>query len=167
MEFIYKAGVLIYKAAVRIFIGIILAVIIWVLFCLLMSVRCYFFTDVPDDLTAEQTLEKYFEYWDNGNLYGAAILWEDTLPDKYNSFGSGSFMDSIKLHEYEYIGTYKTMDKQGYDTKVFRTEYSKTFDDGWQGMTAGMNYAEYVLYRKDENSPWRLCATGCCYTYGE
>ena len=153
---------------IGIFFAVILALsLICELFSVIMSVYNYNNTAVPDDLTAEQVLEKYFEYWDNGNRYGVALVWDDTLPDKYNSFGSDNFMDGIKLREYEYIGTYKTMDKQGYDTKVFRTEYSKTFDDGWQGMTAGMNYAEYVLYRKDENSPWRLCATGCCYTYGE
>lgn len=153
---------------IGIFAAVILAVnLIWELFSVIMSVYNYNNTAVPDDLTAEQTLEKYFEYWDNGNLYGEAVLWEGVLelPDKYNSFGSGDFIDSIKLREYEYIGVSTSIkERRGYyDVKVFRAEYSKTFDDGWQGLSAGINIMEYVLYQKDENSPWRLCAVGCQY----
>ena len=133
-----------------------------------MSVYNYNHTAVPDDLTAEQVLEKYFEYWDNGNLYGVAILWdgEIEMPDKNNSFSSDNFMDSIKLREYEYIGTSTTIkERRGYyDVKVFRAEYSKTFDEGWQGLSAGTNIMEFVMYQKDENSPWRLCAVGAQYT---
>ena len=156
------------KALKRIglFIAVILALyLICELFCVIMSVNNYNNTDMPDDLTAEQTLEKYFEYWDRGNLYGIALIRDDPLPGKLDSFSWYYFADNIVLDNYRYIGVPASFTERSgyYEGKVFFAEYSKSFDDGWTGVSSGYNDMEFVMCRKDEDSPWRLCAVGGLY----
>lgn len=151
---------------IGIFFAVILAVnLIFYLFSVIMSVYSYNHTAVPDDLTAEQILEKYFEYWDKGNLYGVALVRDDPLPGKLDSFSGYYFADNIVLDKYRYVGVPTSfVERNGYyEGKVFFAEYSKSFEEGWTGVSSGYNAMEFVMCRKDKDSPWRLCAVGGLY----
>lgn len=142
------------------------AVLLQKLFILGMSRDC--FRNAAEEvnaLNAEETLIKYFEYWDAGDLYGQALIRDEEPPREYKSFDFWQFCDDIRLTDIRYIGTPTSFVKNNdyYDGKVYMVHYSKTIEEGRTGMSKGENCMEFVMCRKDEDSPWRLCAVGGLY----
>lgn len=156
-----------------IFLGIILLPFT---FWLIMNIA-YSFTQVPDGLTAQQTVEQYFKYWDSGNQKGQNLILTDYLAAEYvpkdgalvtsgnrrnlkwnESFSFHNLRDDVKITE---ITQCKNVpDSKRYDsfaeTVVFSVCYSKSIDDGWQGLTKGQNFTYICVCRETENSPWRI-----------
>lgn len=132
---------------------ILTALLLWVA----MNVICFSTTCVKDGLTAEETLEEYFRFYDSGNLYGMALIREEKPPGIFSSFDIWYFLDDIELTEYRYIGVPDAfMEEGGYsEGMVFMTSFS----EGYGNYT---NMYEYVLCKR-KNACWRLAAVGGLY----
>ncbi len=68
------------------------AVLLQKLFILGMSRDC--FRNAAEEvnaLNAEETLIKYFEYWDEGNLYGQALIRDEEPPREYKNLSSQAY----------------------------------------------------------------------------
>jgi len=145
-------------------------------FWLVMNIA-YSFTKVPDGLTAQETVEQYFEYWDSGNQNGQYLIETDNLAAEYvpkdgalvnsgkrhtvpwnESFSFHNFRDNIEITEITQCENIPDSERYNSlaEVAVFSVCYSKSIDDGWQGMTKGENFTFVCVCRETADSPWRI-----------
>ncbi len=153
--------------------GIILLLFV---FLLIMNI-VYSFTKVPEGLTAQETVEQYFAYWDSGNQNGQYLIETDNLAAEYvpkdgalvnsgkrhtvswnESFSFHNFRDDIKITEITQCENIPDSERYNNmaEVSVFSVCYSKSIDDGWQGLTKGENFTYVCVCRETEDSPWRI-----------
>lgn len=133
-------------------------VLLILLFWVAMNIICFCTTSVNGGLSAEETLEEYFRFYDSGNLYGMALIREEEPPGILSSFDIWYFLDDIRLSEYRFVGEPVTfMNVNGYsEGMVFMTRFS----DGYGNYT---QMYEYVMCKMEKDSDWRLAAVGGLY----
>lgn len=136
-------------------------------------------TKVPDGLSAQETVEKYFDYWDSGNLKGLNLIKTDLCAEEfiekdgalvgsgkreqlkwYECYSAENLLDNIKITKIEAVNetlNNKT-DYNYYEQQVFNVHYSKTIDEGVQGKVSGDNFTFIMVCRETKDSPWRVGA---------
>lgn len=158
------------------FLVIIFVVALSFMFWLSLSL-IYSRTTIPDNLSSEETVQLFFEYWDSGNLKGKNLLQTDYCASEYviingawvsngkrkeikwnDSFSFQSFIDNIKITD-----IYKCEAKPDWarvysfaECEVYAVTYYKSIDEGWQGLSAGRNFTFVCVCKENENSPWRI-----------
>lgn len=117
-------------------------------------------TTVPDGLSAQETVEQYFEYWDAGNNTGQNLIVSASYSKEempwYECLSLTDLIDRIEVASISQLDTVPDYATRYADYVVFDVKYTKTIDNGWQGHSKGDNYTFIGVCKETEDSPWRI-----------
>lgn len=118
-------------------------------------------TQVPENLSASATVQKYFEYWNSGNNTGMKLLNAENTDggsaDK-NYIPSVDLFCDISCSSCELLDE-KAENYDSYaDSAIVRTDftYKRSFGFGDKSIPSQANDWEFHLVKESESSDWKI-----------
>lgn len=170
-----------HKIGKTILIGLAVFIVLLIALKYIICFFCYNFSESDKNLSAEETIVKYFDYWDKGNEKGMDLLATDEFDNNlnvkwYQSFSYADFFTDIEISQYKEVTkfdneTKKYLDEKYDEYKIYLVNFNTSklnnirdaffINNDWR--TKGFRCCDssnFVL-TKDNNGEWKLADMYC------